>query len=261
LFLEVQVLKETDGKILEVTVSQGGSWVPVSTCGNQSNSGSDVIPVEGCEVGSKAIDLSDIADEELTGIRQNSNEIQLPERKPDKQTLQAINENRGNPSQESNQVVRQRDTVEQPGIVNVPDVTATAQTSQNFAGPSRAGRNCNDGMALNVNGGVSHTPVPGTARMPVHSQPAPSAQLPPAANHDPQGKNSQSRTGPHVNSPAGPVNGHRTSTQLLQPQTGIPSNIGFITRNESTVSVLLVQASDPSSNSCISIMFLTLRAA
>ena len=80
----MQVLKETDGKILEVIVSQDKSWVPVSTCGNQSNSKFDVIPVERCEVGSKAIDLSNIVDKELTRIRQNSNEIQLPKRKPDK---------------------------------------------------------------------------------------------------------------------------------------------------------------------------------
>lgn len=132
------MLKETDGKILEVVVREDGSWEPVSTGENESNTGLDVIPVECCEVGSGLIDLSATADEDLNVISQNNNEIQLPDRKPGKQTLQAINENRGNPFQVTNPVVPQ-DSVEQPRGVYVPDITATApRTSQNFAGPSWA---------------------------------------------------------------------------------------------------------------------------
>ena len=227
MFLEVQVLKETDDKILEVIISQDGSWVPVSTSENQSNSDPDVIPVEGCEVGSEVIDLSHMAEGELNGIRQNSNEIRLPERKPDKQTLQAITENRGNLSQGTDPMVRQQDTVEQLRVINVPDITAIApQTSHNFAGPSRVRLNRDDGIASNSNRDVP----PGTTEMLVHSQPAPLAEAPPTANHNSQGNYLQSRTGP--------VNVYRTSMQPQQQHIGIPSNTGIVFRNETEVSVL-----------------------
>lgn len=214
MFLEVQILKQTDDEIHEVIISQDGSWVPVSTGEYQSNSGRDATPTEEGEIRDAVIDLSDFGDEEVNGVRMNIDEFQLPETKPDVETLQAINENRDNPTQGTN-----------PGVVNVPDISASApQSSSNFAGPSCTGPSRNE-TVLN--------------------QPASSAHALPATGHNIQAPHFQTRTSPHLNSPAGPINrsapssGNMTSTQLQQPQIGVLSNTGVASRGETGVSVLL----------------------
>jgi len=210
-FLEVQILNQTDEKIDEVIVSQDGSWAPVSAGENQSSLGPDAVEVG--EIVNSVIDLSVIGDEEVNGVRRNVDEFQLPETKPDVQTLQAINENRGNP-QATN-----------AGAVNVPDIPASApQSPPNFPGPSWTGSSHHE---------------------PVHNQLASSAQALPASNQNIQTPHFQSRTSPHLNNTTGfisrsaPSNGHMISTQLQQPQIGVSLNTGVMSRGETGVSVFM----------------------
>lgn len=221
-----KVLQETDEKIHEVIVSQDGSWMPVPTDEDPSNTGPDVI--EGGEDGCKVIYLSDVGDEEVTGLGQNADEFQQRERKPDLQTLQAINENRVFSSQTFHPVVGRGDTVGYP-TVNRSDITASSpMNSSSFAGPSWvAGANRNDGIFMNVNGGGLHTPISGAAERQVQSQPTPQAQTVPTMSLNIQATYSQSRTASHLNSPSGPVNRLSQSsvfmtTPLQQPQARAP---------------------------------------
>lgn len=217
-----KVLKETDEKVQEVIFYQDGSWVPASTGGDQTDIGPDV---EGSEMGRKVIDLSD-EEEPVNGMKQNIDLFQQHERKPDAQTLQAIIGNRDIPSQSTNPVVQQRDTVGRPHI-SVPEFTTAApQSSRSFAGPSRVGGSRNDGTF--VNGSILYGSIPGTVEMPVQNQSAPSVQSPSAVNHNFQA------TFAHL-SPANrsaPNRAYIPSDQLQQPQTVAPSNIGPVNQGE-----------------------------
>lgn len=231
-------------KIHEVIFNQDGSWVPVYTEDDETDRGSDVVLVEGGEGGSKYIDLSDVDDEELNRTLQSRDVFQQHERKPDAQTLQATLKNKGNASHTTNPVVRQRDTAGHP-VSNVPEFTTVASqsSSPSFSGHMWVVGGISEGIFVNANGGGLYTPTSVTVDNQVQNQPAPSIQSLSAVNHNFQVRFPQSRTASHVNSPAGPVNrlapntGHMPLSQLQQPQSGAPSNIGLVAENG--VSVLL----------------------
>ena len=172
------MLKETDEKVQEVIFYQDGSWVPASTGGDQTDIGPDV---EGSEMGRKVIDLSD-EEEPVNGMKQNIDLFQQHERKLDAQTLQVIIGNRDIPSQPTNPMVQQRDTVGRPHVSVLEFTTAAPQSSRSFAGPSRVGGSRNDGTF--VNGSILYGSIPGTVEMPVQNQSAPSVQSPFAVNHN-----------------------------------------------------------------------------
>lgn len=217
-FVKLQVLKEADEKVIEVIISQSGSWVPVNT----GDDGIGGAVLEGDQSGVDMIDLS--LEEESDAIRNHNNDFGPPDRKPDKQTLQAIAGFRIEQSSQTTTASVQRETSgaernepsRQPEVSNVTDITA----HQYMTTSSRLTRRA--ALFLPVN--------PERQRY-CRIAPLPSVvQGLPASNNTPHLTQSHSCGGHHSNSPGTPVNtltssGGYTATPL-HVQAGLPTSTG-----------------------------------
>lgn len=228
--MKLQVLKEADEKVIEVIISQNGSWKPVNT----GDDGIGGAVLEGDQSGVDMIDLS--LEEESDAVRNTINFSGPPDRKPDKQTLQAIAGFRSEQSSQTTTASVQRETTgaerngpsRQPEVSNIPDITAHHYMTGS-PGLSRVGLSRPDGLFLPVTGGV----VPGVRALNPerqrYSQTAPLASV--ASNNTPHLTQSHSRGGFHSNSPGASVNtltssGGYTATSMQHLQTGLPTDPG-----------------------------------